>query len=448
MHTTVLIRRMSMKTKDNTLTKIHDVTISDDFINKIANKNIEQMETSNLFLFPPKINDMDDLDTSHFLLIANTDEIRTTNVMGVIGYKGERLFIGSRFDHGNDHFFYYMLKKVLNMNVIDTDVGMEKQSSYLELLISMFPKFLNSAMKKGLYKEYKVRHNNDTNIKGVIDFKRHLKENVPFLGKVAYNTREFSYENYVIHLIRYTIDFIKRRKDLRRVLYMNDITKENVHVIEANSLHFESISVAKTIHQNTRNPVRHGYYLEYQALQRVCIAILRSESSYFKKDSNIEVYGILFDGAWLFEEYINTLIGNQYIHPQNTKGIGRQYLFNNANGLIYPDFISKSDLKRKIADAKYKPIHNIRGRDYLQLVAYMYRFEAVKGYFIYPFQKIMNNDRDKSLSLLSGVDKTKVRNQDVQVTKLGIEIPSQETDFNKFEKLMLDEEEKLKNRML
>lgn len=437
-----------MKTKDNTFTHIQEVSISEDFLSKIANKNIEQLETSNLFLFPPKVNDMDDLDTSHFLIMANKDEIRTTNVMGIIGYKEEQLFIGSRFDHGNDHFFYYMLKKVLNMNVINTEVNMEKESSFLELMISMFPKFLNNAMKKGLYKEYKVRKNNDTNIKGIIDFKRHLKENVPFLGKVAYNTREFSYENHVIHLIRYTVEFIKRRQNFRKALYMNDITKENVHIIEANSLSFESVSIAKTIHHNIRNPVRHGYYLEYQALQRVCIAILRSESSYFKKDSNTEVYGILFDGAWLFEEYINTLIKNQYIHPQNTKGIDRQYLFNNANGLIYPDFISKAKFERKIVDAKYKPIHNIRGRDYLQLVAYMYRFEAVKGYFIYPFQKSLNKDRDKTLSLLSGVDKTKVRDEDVQVIKLGIEIPSYETNFNDFEKIMIEEEEKFKNRML
>lgn len=439
---------MSMKTKDNTLTSIQDITISKDFLDKISNKNIEELETSNLFLFPPKVNDMEGLETSHFLLMANTDEVRTTNVMGVIGYKEERLFIDSRFDQGNDHFFYYMLKKVLNMNMINTEVNMEQQGNFLELLISMFPEFLNNAMKKGLYKEYKVRKNNDTNVKGVIDFKRHLKENVPFLGKVAYNTREYSYENSVIHLIRYTIEFIKRRKDLRKALYMNDITKENVHVIEANSSYFESINTARTIHHNIRNPVRHGYYLEYQALQRVCIAILRAESNYFKKDSNTEVYGILFDGAWLFEEYINTLIGNQYIHPQNTKGIGRQYLFNNGNGLIYPDFISRTDLNRKIADAKYKPINNIRGRDYLQLVAYMYRFEAAKGYFIYPFQKSMNNAKDKTLSLLSGLNKTKVREQNIQVIKLGIEIPSQETDFKKFEKLMLDEEKRLLRRML
>lgn len=439
---------MSMKTKDNTLTRIQDVTISDDFVKEIANKSIESLETANLFLFPPKVNDMEDLDTSHFLLKANTDEIRTTNVMGIIGYKNERLFIGSRFDHSNDYFFYYMLKKVLNMNVINTEVNMEQQSSFLELLISMFPKFLNNAMKKGLYKEYKVRQNNDTNIKGVIDFKRHLKENVPFLGKIAYNTREYSYENPVVHLIRYTIEFIKRRRGLRQVLYMNDVTRENVHVIEANSLHFEAAGVTKTIHHNAKNPVRHGYYLEYQALQRICIAILRAESHYFTRDSDNEVYGVLFDGAWLFEEYINTLIGSRYLHPQNTKGLGRQYLFNNGNGLIYPDFISRSEVNQKVADAKYKPIHNIYGRDYLQLVAYMYRFDAVEGYFIYPFQRSIHDHQDKKLSLLSGVGKTRTRDQDIQVIKLGLEIPSGETDFNQFEKLMLEEEQKLKDRML
>lgn len=71
-----------MKTKDNTVTRTCDVTISEDFLNKIANKNIEDLESSNLFLFPPKVSEVDDLDASHFVMMANIDEIRTTNVMG------------------------------------------------------------------------------------------------------------------------------------------------------------------------------------------------------------------------------------------------------------------------------------------------------------------------------------------------------------------------------
>lgn len=37
-----------------------------------------------------------------------------------------------------------------------------------------------------------------------------------------------------------------------------------------------------------------------------------------------------------------------------------------------------------IADAKYKPIENIGNQDYLQLLAYLFRFDAKQGYYLYP----------------------------------------------------------------
>ena len=33
---------------------------------------------------------------------------------------------------------------------------------------------------------------------------------------------------------------------------------------------------------------------------------------------------------------------------------------------------------------KYKPIDNIHNKDYLQLLAYMFRFDAKQGYYLYP----------------------------------------------------------------
>lgn len=56
------------------------------------------------------------------------------------------------------------------------------------------------------------------------------------------------------------------------------------------------------------------------------------------------MFGIVCDGAWLWEEYINTLIGDSFYHPMNKEGKGKQYLFTSDKrfvGLIYPDFISK-----------------------------------------------------------------------------------------------------------
>ena len=49
----------------------------------------------------------------------------------------------------------------------------------------------------------------------------------------------------------------------------------------------------------------------------------------------------------------------------NKGGKGAQRLFERNIGLIYPDFISRDNESRIIADAKYKPIDNIGNRDYL-----------------------------------------------------------------------------------
>ena len=78
------------------------------------------------------------------------------------------------------------------------------------------------------------------------------------------------------------------------------------------------------------------------------------------------------------------LIEDIFYHPMNKSGIGAQRLFDGNVGLIYPDFISRNSEMRMIADAKYKPIDNIGNRDYLQLLAYMFRFGAKAGYYLYP----------------------------------------------------------------
>lgn len=49
-----------------------------------------------------------------------------------------------------------------------------------------------------------------------------------------------------------------------------------------------------------------------------------------------QIYGILLDGAWLWEEYINSLIADIFYHPINKGGKGAQRLFEGNVGLIYP----------------------------------------------------------------------------------------------------------------
>ncbi|MGN1000032.1 MAG: hypothetical protein ACI4PO_10810 [Faecousia sp.] len=79
-----------------------------------------------------------------------------------------------------------------------------------------------------------------------------------------------------------------------------------------------------------------------------------------------QIYGIVFDGAWLWEEYIVSLIDDAFYHPMHKAGKGAQRLFGGSIGLIYPDYISRDHETRVIAD---KPFDNIGSKNYLQVLA-------------------------------------------------------------------------------
>lgn len=130
------------------------------------------------------------------------------------------------------------------------------------------------------------------------------------------------------------------------------------------------------------------------------------------------------------EEYINTIIGENFYHPMNKSGKGKEYLFSKKRGRIYPDFISRNNDNRIIADAKYKTEKNIgRGNDdYFQILAYMYRFESKKSFLIHPIKQEEDSPKIKieNFFLNSGLshEKNVESRNDIHVSKIGLFVPS------------------------
>ena len=146
---------------------------------------------------------------------------------------------------------------------------------------------------------------------------------------------------------------------------------------------------------------------------------------------NVYIIGTMFDGAWLWEEYVNSLIEDIFYHPMNKGGREGQRLFGGSVGLIYPDFISRDSETRIIADAKYKPMDNIGNKDYLQVLAYMLRFDAKTGYYLYP--EIESADgRQLWLNKGSTYENNVVPRDDISVTKHGLKIPVDAVDYASF----------------
>ena len=120
-------------------------------------------------------------------------------------------------------------------------------------------------------------------------------------------------------------------------------------------------------------------------------------------NSKNQIYGLLFDGAWLWEEYLATILKKKgYEHPENKKKNGVIHPFEKSNvGNFYPDFYKpkaghslKDELADVILDAKYKNFDdkNPPADDIAQMISYIHIMDARKGVFIYP-SKDVNTSR-------------------------------------------------------
>lgn len=390
----------------------HLLKVSD--LLSVANKPIRQLceEDNDILVFPLRIDDADDrIGDSHIVDIytedCNSVRIKSGNIMGFIGRKSHQLKIYSRFDsNNNDYFLHYMLQKVLSFNVFNMEFTSSEENVF-DFLLYLFPTLLKHALRQGLYKEYRRKHYNDSEVRGTIDIGRHIKENIPFCGTVAYNTREYSYDNSVTELIRHTIEFIRTFPIGNTILSSDRIVEEYIRDIVLYTPSYNRAERMRIINENLR-PRCHPYYKEYMILQKLCVQILRQEEINYAMEDD-KVYGILFDGAWLWEEYLNTLLRDiEFKHPENKLGTGAIYLFEHG-GQRFPDFWKK-DI---VLDAKYKRLAvngnslDISRDDVHQIMAYMYRLKANKGGIICPYKgeknKIIsqNMHKDSYLGSLS-----------------------------------------------
>ena len=418
-----------LKIKDNILVKKDTFSDIGNLTRKIADKTLEQLEREGVFVFPEFVVDADDITKDQVILQSVNDTFRAGNVMGFLGCGDERLIIESRFCGENeDYFLQYLLDRVLDFpNIVDLESDADQNNRLFNFLLFLFPYYLKTAMRKGLFKKYVLNRYNDGNIKGAIDIARHIEKNTPFTGNVAYSQREFSYDNNLMELVRHTIEFIKGKPYGNNLLVR--VKDELKLVIEATP-RYEQYDRQKIVEANKKNPVRHAYFREYLALQRLCLLILQHQKHQIGAGSR-QIYGILFDGAWLWEEYVGSLIGEMFYHPMNKGGKGAQRLFDGNIGLIYPDFISRAPETRIIADAKYKPIDNIGNKDYLQVLAYMFRFDAKAGYYLYP-DAVGINDSALWMNKGSTYEANVTARDDISVTKHGLKIPANAESYEIF----------------
>jgi 5-methylcytosine-specific restriction endonuclease McrBC regulatory subunit McrC len=430
-----------IRTKDNSEYNVKDnVDITN--LSLYSEKKIEDKEIRNLLIFPHYLNKYHDDIHKESIFTLSGNQLITNNIMGFIGINDTQLCIASRFSNDeSDNFFHYMLQKVFSINMFDFKFKTGKDTIW-DFLKCLFPYFLNNALKQGLYKTYIRNNYNNEKLKGTIDTKRHIRLNIPYKGKNAYSIREHSFDNAVTQLIRHTIEYMKTSSLGKRILTANRETSENVKVILENTALYLKKDKNKIININNKI-INHPYYTKYSILQRICLQILKNKKITFGKNKD-KIYGILFDGAWLWEEYLNEIFIENNIkleHPRNKEKKGGDHLFADGQPL-YPDYIKRiknSSIAYYVGDAKYKHLDRngdkVNKEDYYQLITYMYRYECKKGFLFFPYSgdnKLFNRHRK-----INGVTENRV------CIEVGLKIEQLENNYLLFKDLMKNNERKM-----
>ena len=408
--------------------------------NLLLDRALESLsQDERVFIFPNDLKNSPDLEKDQKIFETINQKIKTGNVIGFLGYGQERLTISSRFSiKGDDYFLHYLLQKVLHINLTSLDVALSREDKLYQLLMYLFPKYLQAALRKGLYKEYQRFSHNDSHVKGVIDVRNHLKKNLPFTGNIAYTTREFTYDNPLMQLIRHTIEYIKNQKSIGQGVLDNLLTsRENVAEIVRVTPSYKLADRAKIIRGNQSKPLRHAYFNEYRKLQELCLMILNQEKHGLGYQ-NQKIHGILFDVAWLWEEYVHILLPKDFIHPRNKDKTDGISVFSSQERKVYPDFYQE-ELKI-VLDAKYKKLEKaekeINREDLFQLISYSYILKAEKAGLVFPSKdKVVDNEIGK----LAGYG--------ALLKKLSIQIPQKSSSYREFCEMMENSEETFKRNI-
>lgn len=407
----------NFKKQEETCSKTQAKVCSD--LTALSGKKIWDLatgENGGLLLFPHDLKDGEDqLDKTDdpiydFDAISDGPRIKTGNVMGFIGFEdGTQLMIRSRFsnfsngenggknngknDGFHDWFLQYLLSKVFNFSPAAFKLDFTKgEEGILDFMAFFFVSAFRNAMRQGVYRAYRTFERDDANVRGPIDIPRQISRNTPFAGKIAYHSRERSADNDVTQLVRHAIEFIERRPNLRYLLRDPNV-RSGVQEIRNVTPSYSPMALRSVLNANVR-PLRTAYFDKYIPLQHICRQILRHKKLSYGMSGKDKIHGILFDGSWLWEQYMYRMImeaGLDVAHPDNRTGTGSILPFSDKHiGRFFPDFYARD--KRFVLDAKYKRLigddgeegHNPSSQDLQQVIAYMHVLNAEHGGFLFP----------------------------------------------------------------
>ena len=340
-------------------------------------------------------------------------EYYTGKYVGILSYQGHTIQILSRFDRPSEvetdkqqknFFLPYVFSKVLDIPVYSfPELNVDSQSGEFWdfLLAKLFMDQLKVACDRGLYRQYRTFHYNNSSPKGMIDIARHIKFNHMQNGKCAYSAREYTLNNPINQLILTARDCLLRRQGAISQLVKNEFAKNaNLRIalqeIEYSINIFQRPSEQMILHQ-TECTVTHTVYKEYEQLRETSRLIVRRFGLDTFQTGSSRISGMVsaMDRMWelflektVFCHLTDTSVDSQVTH----KILEGEYT-------IRPDFVLDYQNQQFIFDAKYKSgwselyerknFNDVRD-DLYQIISYMHILKSRCGGILFPMVKKAN----------------------------------------------------------
>ena len=393
----------------------------------VSNVPLQTLVNDNpqLLVFPHLLESTNDIDPNSVILsLVGSTIVQTGNIVGYLKTGDTEISISSRFaGDNNDFFLRYLIEKTLNINLMDFNLSSSKNPVF-DFLRFIFPQFLRKTLAQGMYKEYVTIRHNDLKFKGMLDIPRHIKANVPFQGRISYNTRERSDDNIITELIRHTIEFIDETSPaFGRVMENDSEIREYISMIRSITAGYSKRNRLNILHKSESMKIS-PYYSFYRPLVRLCQAILKLKKLAYGNEDR-KLYGILFDISWMWEAYVWTLLKPLgFNHPDNRRQSNPLYLLKEGRWVCFPDFY-RNDC---VIDAKYKNIDNeIEIADRYQLITYAHRLKVNTAGFAMPYQGSY-----ATRYYVGELEGNTINGHPVSIYKFQIPISLESSDYNVF----------------
>ena len=353
----------------------------------------ESLTSLKIFRFKPV---KDDLEKEERLILKlfrcenpNEDHqyfVQTGLFAGVVYHKGCEFNITC--DYG-EVFLNRMLNFLNNIYIDTAQTAAEKKNkanTFQHILCYLFIHALERASTLGLPKAYQQKRQHDYKMRGALDMKAHIKQDIPFMGKISSQYRELNEIQPIVDVLYLACEKLKKAFGV-------DALKPVMNIYQQLKIQYSGKYFTQLTLQNAKNHkvLNNPMFAHFRQTLEYAEIILKDLDLKSQKEAKHETYGYLFDISQLFEIYLEKLLAqglNDWKVYSQEKIKLYQERFYGRN--IYPDIVLKNNEKVIVLDAKFKKMtmnsQDLDRSDFYQIHTYMqyYGENLLFGGLIYP----------------------------------------------------------------